>query len=155
MRTKIFVAAALLAASVMPALAQTSTSAVTDTGARPGNEIGTGNSLPRSDRASNTTAHDTRTQIAPNLPSPQIDENATPRDYLVVAREALAANHTGQAQQSLEMADTRLLHRSVAQGETNEHSNDPLVMRIDEARRALGDGDTRLATQIVDAALAQ
>jgi hypothetical protein len=153
MCSKALALAALLAATVMPALAQAP--AATDTGARPGNEIGTGNSLPRSDKASNTTAHDTRTQIAPNLPSPGIDENATPRDYLVAARKALIAGHTGQAQQSLEMADTRLLHRSVAQGQTNEHSNDPLVMRIDEARRALGNGDTRLATQIIDSALAQ
>jgi hypothetical protein len=155
MHTKTFVMAALLATSVMPALAQAPASPAVEMGARPGNEIGTGNSLPRSDKASNTTAHDTRTQIAPNLPSPGIAENATPRDYLVAARKALVAGHTGQAQQSLEMADTRLLDRSVAQGQTNSHSDDPLVIRIDEARRALGNGDTKLATQIVDAALAQ
>ena len=38
------------------------------TGARPGHEIGVGDSLPRSEKASNITAHDTRSAIAPTLP---------------------------------------------------------------------------------------
>ncbi len=52
------------------------------TGARPGNVIGTGRSLPLSDKASNITPSDTRSVLAPNLPSPPIGENAPVRDYL-------------------------------------------------------------------------
>ena len=40
------------------------------TGARPGNDIGTGMSLPMGTHASNIDGQDTRSQIAPNLPSP-------------------------------------------------------------------------------------
>lgn len=145
--------AALLAVTALPALAQAPQ--MTDTGARPGNEIGTGNSLPRSDKASNITETDARSTIAPNLPSPPIDENAMPRDYLIAARNALAAGRTGMAQQSLEMAETRLLDRSVALFQTNDHSDNPLVMRIHEALRALGEGNISLAAQIVDTTLAQ
>ena len=38
--------------------------------ARPGNDIGTGQSLPTSDRASNITPDDTRSALSPRLPSP-------------------------------------------------------------------------------------
>ena len=97
------------------------------TGARPGNVIGTGSSLPRSNRASNITPSDTRSSVAPNLPSPPIGENASPRAYLIAARGALAAGRTGEAQQSLEMAQTRLLDRSVPLFQTNTPARDPAV----------------------------
>ena len=42
----------------------------TDTGARPGNVIGTGNSLPRSNAAGNLNAATTHSDLAPNLPAP-------------------------------------------------------------------------------------
>ena len=61
------------------------------TGARPGNEAGTGRSLPMSNKASNITDLDTHSVLAPNLPSPPLGENASSRDYLVAARGALAA----------------------------------------------------------------
>ena len=83
------------------------------TGARPGNEIGTGSSLPFSDRASNITPQDTTSVIAPNLPSPPLGANASVRDFLTAARSALVQGRTGEAQQSLEMAETRALDRSV------------------------------------------
>ena len=43
------------------------------TGARPGNDIGTGSSLPMSNRSSNISPGDTTSVIAPNLPSPPRD----------------------------------------------------------------------------------
>ena len=79
-------------------------------GARPSHELGVGESLPRSHKANN---------IAPTLPRPAVGENATTQDYL---RAVLAAGHTGQAQQALDTAETRVLDRSVAQGQTNTPS---------------------------------
>ena len=46
------------------------------TGARPGNDVGTGMSLPMGTHASNIDGQDTRSEIAPNLPSPQLGPNA-------------------------------------------------------------------------------
>ena len=68
-------------------------------------------------------------------------------------RASLAAGRTGQAQQSLEMAETRALDRSVAQGQTNTPSDSQLVSRIRDARGALGGGDRARAMQLIDLAL--
>jgi len=154
MRNRNLLFAAALAVTALPAFAQAPMPPGTETGARPGNEIGTGNSLPRSGKASNITPADTRAAIAPNLPSPLIGDNATPRDYLAAARDALASGRTGLAQQSLEMAETRLLDRSVPQFQTNDRINDPMVQRIDQALHALGDGNAQRARQIIESTLA-
>jgi len=124
-----------------------------ETGARPGNEIGTGASLPMSDKAGNITPGDTTSVLAPNLPSPPIGENASSRDYLLAARSALVAGRTGEAQQALEMAETRALDRSVALFQTNVRIRDPLVGEIEAALHALGEGDRMRAVQIIEAAL--
>ncbi len=125
-----------------------------ETGARPGNEIGTGSSLPYSDKSSNITPEDTRSRIAPNLPSPPVGENASARDYLAAARTALLQGRTGEAQQSLEMAETRALDRSVPLFQTNVAPRDPLVDEIEQARHALGAGDRGRAVQIIETARA-
>ena len=148
-----FTAAALLAMSVTPALALAPSSTDSATGTRPGHEVGVGDSLPRSDKASNIVPGDTRSRNAPTLPRSGIGENSAPQDYLRAARASLVAGHTGQAQQSLEMAETRALDRSVAQGETNAPSDSQLVSRIRDARRALGSGDRAHAIQLIDTAL--
>lgn len=124
-----------------------------ETGARPGNEIGTGASLPMSDQPGNITPENTRSVIAPNLPSPPIGENATPRDYLVAARSALLAGRNGEAQQALEMAETRALDRSVPLFQTTAPIKDPLVEEIEAALHALAGGDRARAVQIIEAAL--
>ena len=152
MRVFIFSAFVLISAPVLPALAQ-SGDPLNNSGARPGNEIGTGSSLPKSNRASHINTSDDRRQIAPNLPSPPIGDNAEPRDYLIAARNSLAAGQTGLAQQSLEMAQARLLNRSVLAAQGREPSADLQVRRIEEARQALGNGNVALARQIVDSAL--
>jgi hypothetical protein len=145
--------AALLGLAVMPALAQTPSSLDSATGARPGHVPGIGTSLPLSDRASNIEPSDTRSSIAPTLPESSLGANATARDYLTAARSALVAGRTGQAQQSLEMAETRALDRSVEPSLASEPSHSQFINRIGEARHALGDGDSKRAISIIDLAL--
>jgi len=154
MRYVTIAAAALLGMSAATALAQSTTSLNPATGARPGHEPGVGVSLPRSGNASNITPSDTRSVIAPTLPTPSIGTNATAQDYLRAARASLAAGHTGETQQSLEMAETRALDRSVPAGQTGVQDPDRLVSWIREARRAMGDGNNLHAIQIIDMALA-
>lgn len=144
---------ALLGMTAMSALAQAPSSLDPATGARPGHEPGIGESLPRSDRASNIVPADTQSNIAPTLPPSAIGENAAAHDYLRTARASLVSGRTGQAQQSLEMAETRALDRSVPQGQTNVPSDSQFVSRIRGARRALGRGDSTQAIQLIDLAL--
>jgi hypothetical protein len=137
-----------------PVLAQTS-SPGTDpvTGARPGNDVGTGMSMPMGTRASNIDAGDTRSMIAPNLPSPSLGPDAGPADYLRAAQASLQAGRTGEAQQSLEMAQTRLLDRSVPMGQTNNPSDNPAVTQISQALRALAARDRAQAMQLIQSAI--
>lgn len=145
-----------------PVLAQTATpigpqgvppGANPATGARPGNEIGTGASLPMGTQASNIDQADTRSPIAPNLPTPALGPNATPADYLRAAQNALQAGRTGEAQQSLEMAQTRILDRSVPQGQTNTPDSNPAIMQISQALRALAAGDRAQTMQLIQSAI--
>jgi hypothetical protein len=122
------------------------------TGARPGNVIGTGMSLPMGNTASNIDQRDTRSLIAPNLPSPELGPNATAADYLHAAQGALAAGRTGEAQQALEEAQTRLLDRSVAYGQTRNPSDNPAVHQITLALHALAAGDTARCMQLIQSA---
>jgi hypothetical protein len=123
--------------------------------ARPGNEIGTGSSLPLGDRASNIEGSDTRSQIAPNLPPPLVGPDASPRAFLLAARDALAAGRTGAAQEALERAQTRLLDRSVPLFQTDTPDRSPLVDQISAALHALGARDWQRAMQIIDATIAR
>ena len=123
------------------------------TGARPGNEVGTGSSLPMSNKASNITKADTRSVLAPNLPSPPLGEKASSRDYLVAARGALAAGRTGEAQQALEMAETRALDRSVPLFQTTASIEDPLVAEIEDALHTLSAGDRFRSMRIIEASI--
>lgn len=126
-----------------------------ETGARPGNDIGTGESLPLSNTPGGIASQNPTSEIAPNLPNPSVGENATPRDYLLAARSALLQGRTGEAQQSLEMAETRALDRSVPLFQTGVRSKDPLVADIQQALQALGEGDRGRCVQIIEAALAR
>jgi hypothetical protein len=123
------------------------------TGARPGNEVGTGMSMPMGTRASNIDQSNTRSMIAPNLPSPTVGANANAVDYLRAAQAALQANRTGEAQQSLEMAQTRLLDRSVPMGQTNNPSDNPAVTQVSQALRALAAGDRAQTMQMIQSAI--
>ena len=123
------------------------------TGARPGNDVGTGMSMPMGTRASNIDANDTRSTIAPNLPSPSLGPDSSPADYLRAAQASLQAGRTGEAQQSLEMAQTRLLDRSVPLGQTNNPSDNPAVTQISQALQALAARDRAQAMQLIQAAI--
>jgi hypothetical protein len=153
MRSLIFAAAALAGISGMSALGQAPSLMDPATGARPGHDPGVGISLPMSDKASNTGPGDTRSTIAPTLPDSAAGDSAASREHLRAARSSLVAGRTGQAQQSLEMAETRLLDRSVPQGQTDIPSASPLVAQIRDARKALGDGDRAQAMLLIDRAL--
>jgi hypothetical protein len=154
MRTLHFAAAALLCMTAIPAFAQTPAGADLGTGARPGHQPGDGSSLPKSNNSSNIAPAGTRAGIAPTLPPSPIGENASSFDYLRSARGSLAAGRTGQAQESLEMAETRALDRSVVQGLGSMPSDSKLVAQIHSALEALGTGNTARAIQIIDQALA-
>lgn len=152
----IIVAAALLALTASPLLAQpVPPGANPETGARPGNIIGTGNSLPVSGRASNNTPADTHSLIAPRLPLPPVPEGAPPRQFLLAARQALQSGQTGVAQEALERAEARQLDRSVAPSRASEPIGGPVVSQISNARQALGHGDIGGAIGIIDALLQQ
>jgi hypothetical protein len=153
MRTTAILSTALFGISTVAALAQMPSAQNSATGARPGHEIGVGDSLPRSDKASNIIARDTRSTIAPTLPRSAAGENATTVDYLRSARASLAAGHTGASQQSLEMAETRALERPVQMGETDRPSNSKLVGNIRDARHAIGEGNRQNAMHLIDLAL--
>src|SRR5580658_9855032 len=148
-----FATVALLNIAAVQALAQAPPSLDPATGARPGHQPGVGDSLPLSNNASNIVPGDTHSTIAPTLPASPVGDSATPRDYLKAARASLVAGRTGQAQQSLEMAETRALDRSVTQGQTNTPSDSQFVAKIRDARRALGSGDSPRAIQLIDLAL--
>ncbi len=124
-------------------------------GARPGHVPGVGDSLPRSDKASNIQTSKNRSSVAPTLPRSGLGENADAMAYLKVARTALVAGRTGQAQQSLEMAETRMLDRSVPEGQTNVPIENLTVTEIRDARLALGQGDRSRAIGLIDVVIAR
>jgi hypothetical protein len=153
MRYVMITSAVLLSMSTVIALAQSPSGLDPATGARPGHEPGVGTSLPLSNNASNITSADTRSVIAPTLPPTSIGPNATAQDYLRAARASLVAGQTGATQQSLEMAETRALDRSVPINLTNAPGSNGLISQIREARDALAAGNNQHAIQMIDMAL--
>ncbi len=103
--------------------------------------------------ASNVVPSDTHSDIAPALPVPPVALNAGPRQYLRAASTALSQNRTGEAQEALERAESRLLDRSTPASDPTLDTA-PMIRQIHAARDALGHGDVSEARQIVDAALA-
>jgi hypothetical protein len=93
------------------------------------------------------------TVLAP-LPSPSLPESASPSDALRAAQGALAAGRTREAEDALEMAETRMLDRSVALGGTNNPSDNPTVGQIGQARQALSAHDRATCMQLIQGALA-
>ena len=143
-------AAQLLAAMLLAAplaLAQTDQS---NDGARPGNDIGTRSSLPLSPKASNITAADTSSTIAPTPPEPPVGPDAGVSALLTSASQSIASGQTGTANEALEQAETQILQRSVPQTQVDYSSNDPVVAQIEQARQALGNHDNNGATQIIN-----
>ncbi len=108
---------------------------------------------PQSNAASNIGPADTSSAIAPRLPTPPAGDDATIRQYLLDARQALAEGRTGTAQEALERAETRMLDRAVPAPRLHQPNRSPLVEQVTAARQALGMNDTNRALQILDTAL--
>jgi hypothetical protein len=148
MRTTLMATAAAFGlAFAAPAFAQANS-------IRPGHEPGVGLSEPSSTSASNIDRADARSDIAPRLPDPRAGDAASPEQYLHDAQSALDHHKTGEAQEALERAQTRLLDRSVEQGQTSQPIQDPRVASVEQARQALGHGDAKAASRLVGQALA-
>jgi hypothetical protein len=104
---------------------------------------------PLSSNASNITTADTRSVIAPALPSVDLGPNATAADYLQAAQSALASGQTGRAQSALENAETLLLTRSVPQGATGAPDQSASVQNVSAALRSLASHDIQGAMNLV------
>ena len=109
---------------------------------------------PTSNSASNIDQQDTGSPIAPALPAPNLAEGARASDALRAAVGALAADRTGEAQAALEMAETRMLDRSVPLGQTNDPSDNPTVGQISRALQALAANDRATSLHWTQTALA-
>jgi hypothetical protein len=118
----------------------------------PPDEQALGDVRAKSNTASNISAADTRSPIAPALPAPDVSGSSA-HDYLVAARGALQAGQTGAAQQALEQAETRILDRDVAPSAANDPIHGPVIHEIEAARQALSVGNTAAALQAIGAAL--
>lgn len=92
--------------------------------------------------------------IAKPLAAPDLPANSPPRAYLRAAQAALATGQDGEAQQAMEMAQTRLLDRSVPLYQTDKPSTNPAVDAIGAALARLSAGDRAGAMQQLDAVLA-
>jgi hypothetical protein len=107
-----------------------------DAGAYPA--MTTATEPPVSKNASNITAADMHSDIGPPLPMPVAGADATPVHYLHAASRDLSRRETGAAQQALEMAETRLLDRSVIAAAANQPDTHPAIGNISNALDAIG-----------------
>ena|ERR1700733_4042779 len=120
-------------------------------GARAGNELGGGGSM--DSRVMALALDNTRSTVVPALPSPPGGDEQRASDYLKAAQGALAAGRSGEAQQALEMAQTRMLDRSVPMGQTNNPNDNPTVQQISRAIQALAAHDRATSMQLIQAAI--
>ncbi len=149
---RLTLASAAILAMTAGAMAQTAPMVDPATGARPGHVPGVGQSLPLSNSSSNILPGGPGS--APTLPGPAVGDSGDPQPYLRAAREALAAGRTGLAQESLEMAETRVLDRSVRPSQAGVPARGGLAGLIRDARLALGAVDRARALALIDQALA-
>jgi hypothetical protein len=95
-------------------------------------------------------------QSAPPSPPasiPGVAPGDRPSDYLRAAQGALALGHEGEAEEALEMAQTRMLDRSVPLGQTDRPSDNPTVGQISQAMQALAAHDRLTGMQAIQRAL--
>ena len=90
----------------------------------------------------------------PALPAPPVAADASVATLLRAARTALVTGRIGETQEALEMAQTRLLDRSVPLFQTNTASQDPGVTAISQALKALATGDRETTLRHLQTALA-
>jgi hypothetical protein len=108
---------------------------------------------PISTKASNIDASTVHSTIAPQLPAPPVGDDANPKALLQAASQALTANETGLAQESLERAETRLLTRTTAPDQAQVPDNSGAVQLIASARMAIAHGDLGAANTDIQQAL--
>ncbi len=137
--------------SAMPAAPPAPMVHMTQTYATPAS--GTRLTEPKSTTATNIVPRDTHSDLAASLPSPNLGPNADPANYLHNAKQELARHRTGAAQQALEMAETRLLDRSVPATDVNQPDRSPAISEVSEALHSLGRNDIPTANQHIDTAL--
>ncbi len=106
---------------------------------------------PLSTRATDLTAAPGE-RMGSRLPTPASAGN-DPHDLLIAAGRSLDRGQTGAAQQALEMAETRVLSRTIDPSMASQPDQASMVQNIAMARRALGSRDTRGAKQAIAAAL--
>jgi hypothetical protein len=148
MRKTLLTSAALFALALsLPAFAQTANEPWA-------HQPGTGESGPASTNASNIDSGDAHSAIAPHLPLPEQGRDASPEAYLRAAQHALMRHQTGLAQQSLEMAETRLLDRSTLPSQANVPDQSPEIRNVSAALNALGHHDLAGAGRAIRMALA-
>lgn len=114
---------------------------------------GTGMSGPASDHASNIDSADTHSVIAPHFPTPPGGEDAGPRRYLRDATAALGRHRSGEADQALEMAETRILTRSTAANAAQQQDENPAIQQIAAARKAIAAKDWAGAKSAIQSAM--
>lgn len=91
-------------------------------------------------------------KIGSRLPTPPTTGD-TPRDLLAAAQRSLDHGQTGAAQQALEMAETRVLSRTIDPSMANQPYPASMVASISQARQALGKRDIAGAKQAITMAL--
>lgn len=106
---------------------------------------------PMSNSATHTSAANTKGAIAPRLPISADD--ASINQFLTHAQTAVRRGRTGEAQEALERAETRVLTRSTTASTAGTPDADPRVASIEAARQALGRGDKNAAMQSINAAM--
>jgi len=152
----LLLSASILVALSGAALAQSVTDqgvppgANSETGERPGNPIGTKDSLPRGNAASNINESNEHSRMAPNLPTPRVGDEASADSYLQNARDALMRGRTGEAQEALERAQTRLMENRQM---TNGRADNAAIQHISDARQALASHDRARAEELIDSAM--
>jgi len=108
---------------------------------------------PVSRHDSNITPADTRSTVAPRLPEPGVPSARPPASFLAAARRAVAAGRTGEAQEALERAETRLLDRPASPGAGLQPDNRRAVFAVAAARSALAAHDRLRTVAAIDDAL--
>ena len=106
--------------------------------------------VPLDIHASNIAPSDTRSAVAPALPTPAVGPSAPPITFLRAARFSIAGGRTGEAQEALERAETRLLDDTAPPGVAAP----PGLADTRAARQALAVRDPAAAARNVDAAIA-
>jgi hypothetical protein len=90
---------------------------------------------------------------APRLATPPVSSDAGARSFLMAARSAVLIGRTGEAEEALERAETRLLDRPVPPEAVNGPDRDRAVLDIGAARRSLVARDHPATVRAIDDAM--